>query len=62
MNRALKLAIQEFNDANRMFEYSISPQEIDLAITLIHAAEIKIKAFKNSTVDISELEPISEVY
>jgi hypothetical protein len=62
MNKALTDAIQEYKDACRMFEYAITKEETDLAITLMLAAEIKIKAFKNLTDDISNFQPISEVY
>jgi hypothetical protein len=62
MYKPMRDAIQEYNDAIRLFDYATSQQEIDVAITLMYSAEIKIKALKTITNDASELQYISEVY
>ena len=62
MSEPLKTALRDYNDAMRMFNYATSSSEIDVAIMLIHSADIKIKALKYITSDICKFEPISEVY
>lgn len=62
MYESLRLALIEYNDAMRLFNYAVTPQEIDTAISLMDAANMKIKALKTIKYDICELEPISEVY
>lgn len=58
----LQRAIEEYNDAVRMFNYANTPEDIDVAIALMYAADVKIRALKRVTVDFNSFEPISEVY
>jgi len=62
MYNYLKKAMDEYNDATRMFNYASSPEEIDVSIMLMDAANIKIKALKRIPNYGDELQPISEVY
>jgi hypothetical protein len=62
MNEPFALALKEYNDAFRLFDYAVTPLETDVAIALIYSAEIKIKALKSVPYYANELQPISEVY
>lgn len=62
MSEPLKSAFSDYNDAMRMFNYASTPEDVDVAIVLMYAADIKIKALKHVTSDICKFEPISEVY
>ena len=62
MSESFKSALKDYDDAMRMFNYASAPDEIDVAIMLLRAADIKLKALKNINNSVYKLEPISEVY
>jgi hypothetical protein len=61
MSEHLKKAMMEYNDAVRMFNYAFAQIEIDVAIMLMEAANIKIKALRYIPEEVYNLESISEV-
>lgn len=57
----LKRVLEEHNDAVRMFNYANTPEDIDVAIMLMYAADVRIRALKKVAYDYNP-EPLLEVY
>lgn len=58
MHKEMIKAIQEHKDAVRMFTYAVEPEDVDVAIFLMNAAAIKMKALRNIPKERFDITPI----